>query len=340
MNTDLQKIRKALKHCSTEWTPSLWLDTGVPDLNQVLGHRDRGIPYGRIIEISGRNSEGKTAISMSLAAAAQQDGAAIIWEDLETSFDSEWATMRGIAPCPKCKGTGHTVSVVPGELGVGCATCGGNPKKTIVAKLQEGRGSGMDESRLTVIQPYVGTFGEEKESRLTSAQELCAETEALMGAMHKKFDRMVVVLDSVASLLTETEASAGLENAGLPSNMALPVFMGKLLRRWVGLAQAYNAMIIMVNQLRQNPMARFSDPWYCPGGNALPFYSHVRARVYRAKGGRMRDHGKVCGIQGILQNTKNKTGGLEWSKVAYKIWFNGPVEFLPAADLVKEEENE
>ena len=232
MNSDLQKIRKSLKHLSTEWTPSLWLDTGVPDLNQVLGHRDRGIPYGRILEISGMESQGKTALGMSLAAAAQQDGAAIIWEDLETSFDSEWAIMRGIAACPKCKGTGHTVSAVPGELGVGCAACGGNPKKTIAEKLQEGRGSGMDESKLTVIQPYVGTFGDEKEPRLTSAQELCAETEAIMEMRHKKFDRMVVILDSVASLLTETEAAAGLENAGLPSNMALPVFMGKLLRRW------------------------------------------------------------------------------------------------------------
>ena len=47
--TDLEKIRAKLGHCGMKWKPSAWLDTGIPDLNTVLGDREEGIPYGRML---------------------------------------------------------------------------------------------------------------------------------------------------------------------------------------------------------------------------------------------------------------------------------------------------
>jgi len=346
----LQLIRKKLGHLTMEWSPSFWLDTGLPDLNEVLGHRDLGIPYGRVTEISGLESAGKTALIMSIAAMAQRQGALIVWLDFEVSFSPAWAIQRGIAPCPKCTGSG-----LIGKTG--CKACGGGGKSFLckgsgkigseICKdcggLGEKKGLGIDTDRFILIQPYIGQFYEDPKNpkklgspRISNAQELCNEATQIMSELHEKFDRKVIVIDSIASMLTEGEEVAGLENAGFRENQALPSFMSKLLKRWVGEMQGFNAMLFLINQLRQNPMQRFGDPWYTPGGNAPRFYSHIRVRVRRAGKGKLIDGGKQVGIKGIMGNRKNKVGGVEYSEIGYKIFFKGAIKFLPAAKLKKE----
>jgi RecA/RadA recombinase len=308
----LDQIRTRLGHASLQYTPSLYLDTGIPDLNRVLGHADKGIPYGTIIEIAGMESVGKSAICLSLAALAQQDGALVVWGDFEHSWTPDWSLKRGLAKCPECNGEE-------------CTKCGGRKSPLY----------GLDAARLHVIQPYIGTFNDDKKHpRMTTAEGLTAEIEGMMTALHRKHDRMVIVIDSVASMLPQAEAEAGLEGTNLRTAQSFPVFMGHLLRRWMGLSQSYNALVLLTNQLRQNPMARFADPWYSPGGNAIRFYPHVRIRARRSKGSRIIDtskggKGMQIGIQGILRCIKNKVGGREWSEEAYKLLQDGPLEFFP-----------
>lgn len=326
MNKTLAQIRSKLGHLSMEWRPKDYLDTGVPELNQVLGHKVRGIPYGIILEISGWPSMGKTALTMALAALCQHDGAQVIWEDVENSFAHDWARQRGMAPCPKCGK----------NLDKDCKHCGGEESNTY----------GLDTDKLMLIQPYVGTFTEtdpktKKKSqvvRLSNAQELCSEADQCMHASALTFKKRILVLDSIPALLTAGEAAAGIEGGNLRTNMDLPMFMGRLLRRWVGTAQVTNTLIVLVNQLRTNPMQKFGDPDYTPGGNAPPFYCHVRVRVWRTKGGKMMDGGKMTGIIGVMKCTKNKAGGVELATVGYKIPFdNGSVQFVPASELKKED---
>ena len=336
----VEQIRKALGHCTMEWSPSLWLDTGIPDLNTVIGHRKRGISYGRIIEMSGWESAGKTAITMSLAALAQRGKAVCIWGDFENSFEPDWAIQRGIMPCPECKGVGRVKdhkSCPKCGNNRPCSLCGSGGCKECHNTGKE-RGTGLDTEHLILLQPYVGTFNGEKKPRLSTGTEMCAEMEKAADIMHRKHDRMILVVDSVASILTEGEAGVGIEGANLRSNMELPMFMGKLLRRWVSLAQSYNAIVILVNQLRENPMARFGDKTYTPGGNAPLFYSHVRIRVRKV--GKLTDGGKVVGIQGVLTAYKNKTGGEQWAKVGYRLKYNGPVQFVPAKQVAPEKKSE
>lgn len=290
MNTDatLRKIRERLGHLASDWSPASWLDMGMEELNEVLGHPQRGVPYGRIIELSGLESVGKSALSLSLAACAQRDGAAIVWNDFEASFDEEWAKVRGLD---------------------------------------------TDDKGFYLVQPYIGKFGKEQQQRMISAQELCAEVERLLASVHRKHQKMFSVIDSVASMLPEGEAAAGLAHQGLPQSMELPKFLGKLLRRWVALAQSYNCTMIFINQLRQNPMQRFGDPWYTPGGNALRFYSHIRVRARLVKGGKIPQKNKVIGVKGKLTCLKNKVGGLQGAEVGYKLYFKGPLTFLEVKEL-------
>lgn len=300
----LKAIRTKLKHYSTEWTPEHFLDTGFPELNAVLGHRDKGIPYGKMVEIAGLQSHGKTALVLDLATLAQVDGAQVVWLDLENSWEDEWAAKRGLDP-----------------------------------------------TKIFVLNPYVGKFRKKKkkgddsinedsgstklELRLSTAQELCEEVEAVLMDLHEKDPDTKIFLgvDSVTAFLTEEEAAAGLTDQNMRTAMSLPIFLGKLLRRWVGLAQSYNVLMFFINQIRLAPIA-FGNPERTTGGSALKFYCHVRASMRRAKkGGKMLRQGHQIGIKGTLTNTKNKAGGVEGDKCGYKIYFGKPSKFLAASEV-------
>ena len=336
-NKELMAIRGALRHVAMKWTPSLWLDlkkflgdeTGRL-VNTVLGHTENGLSYGRIIEVSGWESACKTSIVLTLAACAQLDGAHVVWGDIENSFEPDWAIMRGIAKCPKC------LNVLPARLT--CTECGYDKN------VDGSEGAGYDVNRFTLIQPYVGTFTyvnkqgkvvAEKEPRQSTGQELMEEVEACM-KMQRKVKKVFAVVDSAAAILTEGEEDAGISGAKMNTNMALAMFLGRLCRRWVGLAQSHNALIIFINQLREGPV-KFGDSTKTVGGNALRFYSHVRIRVSRVAGSRMTQGTKTLGIKGKLVAKKNKSGGQEGSSCGFRLWFYKPlVEFVDVKDVTGE----
>ena len=262
---------------------------------------------------------------MGLAALAQRDGAYVIWCDLESSFAPKWALQRGLAPCPACKGEAGK------KNGIACDGCGGS----LDVSLSPMRG--LDAAKLLLIQPFVGRFShvgkdgkmhKEKEDRLAYGQELLAEVEA--GMTLPGHDKRMVVLDSVAAVLPEGEAKAGIDDMNMRTDMDLPKLMSRLLRRWVGRAQVHNVMIALVSQLREGP-GGFGSNEKTSGGNAPKFYAHVRVRVRRVKGGRIIQSGKLLGITGIMKAVKNKQGGQEGKEIGYQIMFKGPLKFIPAA---------
>ena len=345
----LTQIRNKLKHCTLASQPRLWLQTGIPELNRVIGHSVTGIPYGRMMEISGLESKGKTAIALALAAFAQHDGAHIVWDDFETSFAADWAIQRGLAACPTCKGIGrikpdnkHCPDCVDG--GEACVACEGTGKRS-GKNCKDCLGSGetaslgMDKNRFTLIRPYVGTFGKEKEPRLASGPELLQESEDVIHLMSKKYDRLMLVVDSLPAIMSEGESVISIDEANMRTNMDLPMLLGRVLRRWVGLAMAKNVSIVMINQLREKPNApKFSSPWYTPGGNAPRFYCHVRIRVSGVWPSKIMQDGKFVGIKGIMKATKNKVGGVEGESVGFRLLFKGAIEFVPASEVLRKEE--
>jgi recombination protein RecA len=95
---ELERIRKKLGHLTLKKPIKYWLDTGSPKLNGVLGSEKRGIPYGKIIELFGWESHGKTLLALLLAALGQGDDAEVGWADFENSFDEPWAKIQGLDP--------------------------------------------------------------------------------------------------------------------------------------------------------------------------------------------------------------------------------------------------
>ncbi|HIA63995.1 MAG TPA: recombinase RecA [Planctomycetes bacterium] len=70
------------------------IPTGSLSLDMALG--GQGIPRGRIIEVFGPESSGKTTIALHVAAEAQKAGGIAAMIDAEHAFDPSWAKKLGI----------------------------------------------------------------------------------------------------------------------------------------------------------------------------------------------------------------------------------------------------
>lgn len=75
-----------------------YLSTGYLPLNHAVSgkYRDGGLPQGRIIEIFGPESSGKTAIATEAMISAQRLGGVAAFMDHERSWDGELADSRGL----------------------------------------------------------------------------------------------------------------------------------------------------------------------------------------------------------------------------------------------------
>ena len=75
-------------------------DSGLPVLpsrslafNYQIGG---GIPYGKILELFGEESSGKSAMALSFASVTTDLGGVVLWADAEQSFTNAWATQNHI----------------------------------------------------------------------------------------------------------------------------------------------------------------------------------------------------------------------------------------------------
>jgi len=75
-----------------------WMPTGVPKLDAVLGRDGQGLPCGKLLEIFGMESHGKSSLAYFLLGATQRLGGIAILLDTELSYDPEWAKMMGVDP--------------------------------------------------------------------------------------------------------------------------------------------------------------------------------------------------------------------------------------------------
>jgi recombination protein RecA len=70
------------------------IPTGSPSLDLATGIG--GVPRGRIIEIYGPESSGKTTLALSIVASAQKEGGVAAFIDAEHALDPSWAEKIGV----------------------------------------------------------------------------------------------------------------------------------------------------------------------------------------------------------------------------------------------------
>jgi hypothetical protein len=82
-------------HLGTAHTgmPATFLSTGLPTLDALVGG---GLPGGRITELAGLRSTGRTSLACAVAAAATRTGALVAWVDPDDALDPETAAGAGL----------------------------------------------------------------------------------------------------------------------------------------------------------------------------------------------------------------------------------------------------
>lgn len=196
-----------------------------------------GIPKGRIVEIYGPESSGKTTVALHCVAEAQKAGGTAAFIDVEHALDPVYA----------------------GNLGV-------------------------DIDSLLVSQPDSG------EQALEIAEALVRS-----GAVD------IIVIDSVAALVTRAEIDGEMGEAHVGQ---LARLMSQALRKLAGALSKSNCAAIFINQLREKIGVMYGNPETTPGGRALKFYSSVRIDV--RKGEPIKDGSELIGSHTKAKIVKNK----------------------------------
>lgn len=306
----VSSIKKELGYKTMARPEAAWLDTGSPRLNRVLGSEEYGIRYGKIIVICGDWSSGKTLLGNKLCGLAQADGAEVGYGDIENSVDPPFA------------------------------------KKMSGLDFGKELGPGLYEN-VALFQPEVGIFGKTKKQpslkvRLETAEELFNLMEKWMLKSYElnPKGKRVLLIDSTTAVSPEEELAKDVDEQNMRTKMSLPMFLNMLLKRWQHVALNTNTLVILISQIRIDPMAMFGNPERLPGGKGLHFYPAVIVQSKRArKGGTILDsNGDVIGLRSILTNLKNKTGwgSVERKKCGMKAYFTkNKWKFLPAKVMDK-----
>jgi recombination protein RecA len=85
-------IREKLAHSASRFPA--FVSTGFESLDRALAG---GLPRGRITELFGGPSGGKTTLALQIVAHAQKDGLSAAWIDAEHGFDPAFAVDQGVS---------------------------------------------------------------------------------------------------------------------------------------------------------------------------------------------------------------------------------------------------
>jgi recombination protein RecA len=193
---------------------SLFLDLA---LGQNKKEKVFGWPLGRIVELFGPESSGKTLISLKTIAEAQKAGFDCVFFDCENTYSESFAVSLGV-----------------------------DVKKLILSRESQG------------------------EKLLDLACEILKNSDKVK----------IMVFDSLASMIPLVEVDDPLDQSQMAPMARL---MSKGLRKLTA-SNKHGALIIFINQLRENPGAGpYANPEYTPGGKALKFYASLRVDVRRGE---------------------------------------------------------
>ncbi len=212
------------------------LSTGSLAIDLALGVG--GLPKGRIVEIYGPESSGKTTFCLSVIAEAQKKGGLAAFIDVEHALDPKYARVVGV-------------------------------------KLDD----------LLVSQPDSG------EDALN-----------IMETLIRSNSIDVIVLDSVAALITKAELDGQMGDMTMGSQARL---MSQAMRRLTAVVSKTNCVCIFTNQIREKIGVMFGSPETTSGGRALKFFSSVRIDI-RRKDQIKTPEGKVIGNRTKIKIVKNK----------------------------------
>ncbi|MEM1059330.1 MAG: recombinase RecA [Verrucomicrobiota bacterium] len=197
-----------------------------------------GFPRGRIVEVFGPESSGKTTLTLTAIAQAQKQGGVAAFIDVEHALDPIYARRLGV-----------------------------NMNELLVSQPNSG------EEALTICETLVKSNAVD-----------------------------VVVLDSVAALITKAELEGQMGDATVGAQARL---MSQAMRKLTSFISKARTVAVFTNQIREKIGVMFGNPETTPGGKALKFYASVRCDIRRIGAIKQTD-GTVTGNRTKIKVVKNK----------------------------------
>ncbi len=111
----------------------------------------------------------------------------------------------------------------------------------------------------------------------------------------------IIVIDSVAALVprAEIDGNVGDSHVGLQARL-----MSHAMRKFTGVLNRSNTVLIFINQIRMKIGVMFGNPETTTGGNALKFYSSLRLDIRKIS--QIKDGQEVIGNRTKVKVVKNK----------------------------------
>ena len=204
------------------------ISTGSPALDESIGIG--GIPMGRITQLAGKESSGKTMLALSCIKQyldKNPDNTAL-FIDAEYTYDPAWAAKQGV-----------------------------DTERVMVIKTNEAKAI------------FEGLIGKVKVNSVTKkvTKSMRGILDHVIEGTDPRFKNLgIIVLDSIAVLNTPLEMGADIGKA----NMApIPRFLSTELKKLTPVVAQANVAFIGINQVRVNLGQMFGDPTTSPGGKAL-----------------------------------------------------------------------
>lgn len=228
MSSILDKLSDTLGETATgAFEVKHFLDTGYAPLNRIIsGRYDGGMPVGRIVEMFGMQSCGKTAIATKVMACAINAGGFAMFNDHERSFDIGLARDLGLDA-----DSGRFAHLKPETL---------------------------EESFMRAIK----TAAKIREKGMIPADA-----------------PIVAVFDSLAAMVPKSKSLKELDELTMADSLALAKATSTVLPAVNQYAEKFDMLVLILNQLRENPGQMYGDSSRTPGGKAPGFYSSVRIKL-------------------------------------------------------------
>jgi recombination protein RecA len=204
------------------------ISTGSPALDEAIGIG--GVPRGRITQLAGQESSGKTMLSLSCIKSYlnQNPENTALFIDAEYTYDPEWAESQGV-----------------------------DISRVMVIKTNDAK------------EIFEGLLGINKVNSVTKkvSKSMKGILDYIIEGEDPRFKNLgIIVLDSIAVLNTPLEVAATVGKA----NMApIPRFLSTELKKLTPAVAQANVALIGINQVRVDLGKMFGDPMSSPGGKAL-----------------------------------------------------------------------
>lgn len=261
-----------------------FISTGYPPLDNALAasYVEGGFPAGRIVEMFGPPSAGKTAISTNVMVNAQKMGGIAIFQDHENSFDQGLAESFGLNVDPD-----FWVYNKPDTF----------------------------EQSVDQVQKII-----ELARGLEFKGAAYHQTGEVLFPMDKPIVVVFDSLASMVPQSTMVDSKGNAKDAGdrnMNDNTALARATSAHMPRLALLAERGNALLIFLNQVRTKLGVMYGDPTTTPGGGAPEYYASIRVKLGRSMitkgdGAKQEKLGQKIGAEIIKNKVRAPFKKAEW----------------------------